>query len=61
MKRLFVALCALLLGAGCTSDGLKGTSEEFWKGVWPDDLLIKKDFVGAKETLDAPAPAKPTQ
>jgi hypothetical protein len=52
MKRLCVALCALLLGAGCASDG-KDKGNDFWKGLWPDDLLMKSDYVGAKKTLDA--------
>jgi hypothetical protein len=53
MKRLYVALCALFLGAGCTSDCAKGKSEDFWKGWWPDDMMMKSDYVGAQKTLDA--------
>jgi hypothetical protein len=56
MKRLCVALCALVLGAGCTSD--VGKNEDFWKGLWPDDLLMKNDYVGAKKTLDADTAAE---
>jgi hypothetical protein len=61
MKRLCVALCALLLGAGCDCACVRGTGDEFWKGLWPDDVQMKKYSPEAKETGGAPAPAKPPQ
>jgi hypothetical protein len=56
MKRLWVAVCALFVGAGCAADS-KDKGDDFWKGLWPDDLMMKHDFVGAKKTLDADAAA----
>lgn len=67
MKRLCVALCALLLGAGCDCACVRGTGDEFWKGLWPDEMQLKKyspeakDAAGAKEAGGAPAAAKPPQ
>jgi hypothetical protein len=50
MKRLCVLLCALFLVAGCASDGDKGAWDEFWKDLRGDNMEMKNDFVGAKET-----------
>jgi hypothetical protein len=58
MKRLCVALCALLFVLGCASDGDKGEWDEFWKDLRGDNMKMHSDFSRTRRGESQPAPVK---
>jgi hypothetical protein len=49
MIRLWVLLCALIMGlAGCATEGQKGSWDEFWKDLRGDNMKMRNDMPGMK-------------
>jgi hypothetical protein len=44
MQRLRLLLCAMVLCAGCATEGQKGQWEEVWKDLRGDNMRMRSDF-----------------
>jgi hypothetical protein len=41
MKRLYIVVCVLFLGAGCAAPGEKGQWDDFWKDVRGENMEMR--------------------
>lgn len=55
MKPFALVSCALLLCAGCASDGNKGQWDEFWKDLRGDNMKMRSDPTRGPDSSPPPA------